>query len=178
MGSHTIKFTADSTGESITFRPITGEGAVVFEISDVSLERVLVDTQVSSKPVKNFLSGESDTGDEIFFRIDTVPIDLYENTSHEKLFEIYVNPLSVLTKTKRGMLMKVFVGLDDEPFFELKGDVLKGVSVLKVNQEGQGKSANPLCQSMRLSYRDSSKQRCRIMHSAILYLPTPMDYSA
>jgi hypothetical protein len=172
MGSHTIKFIADSTGESITFRPITGAGAVVFEITDVSLKRVLVDTQVLSWPVKKFLSGESDSGDEIFFRIDTIPINLHED------FEIYVNPISVLTKTKRGMLMKVFVGLDDNPFFELKGDVSKGVSILKVSQEGQGKPTNPLCQNIRLSYRDSSKQRCRIMHSAILYLPTPMDYSA
>lgn len=171
MGVHTINFTADATGESITFRPLTGDGAVVFDISDVSLKRILVESQVTSYPVKKFLYGETDDGGEIFFRIDTPTIHLQNN------FEIYVTPISIVTKIDRGSSMKCFIALDEEDFYEVEGQITKGTSIIKIKDKNILMPMPALARKMRVSWRDSSKQLCRITQGAILYLPTTMDYS-
>lgn len=180
----TADFIADASGNYLSFVPVSSSKNMV--ITDVSL-KAFTDggpADDARTPVKKFLYGTTDDGDEIFFRVDTVPLQLFPSSKSttpspfSSVPEVYATPISVITETERGITTKTFVGLDSEPFFELKGDTIKGISILKVIQEGQGKMRTTLCQTMRLSYRDSSKQRCRIMHSAILYLPTPIDYSA
>jgi hypothetical protein len=171
MGVHTINFTADSSGESITFRPITGDGAVVFDIAEVSLKRILVETQVTSLPVKKFLSGETDDGGEVFFRIDTPHIHLQDN------FEIYVTPIAIVTRTERGSSMKCFVAFDESDFYEIEGQITKGTSIIKIKDQDTLIPMPALARKVRISWRDSSKQLCRITQGAILYLPTTMDYS-
>lgn len=170
MSVHTINFTADSSGESIIFRPIIGDGAVVFTIAEVSLKRIMVETQTTSFPVKKFLSGDTDDGKEIFFRIDTSYIHLQDN------FEIYVNPISIITKTERGSSMKCFVATDEEDFYEIDGQITKGTSIIKIKDKNNP-TLPALARKVRISWRDSSKQLCRITQGAILYLPTTMDYS-
>jgi hypothetical protein len=177
-------FIADASGDYLSFVPVFSDRNMV--ITDISL-KAFTDggpADDARTPTKKFLYGTTDDGDEIFFRMDTVPLQLFPSSKsttpspYSSVPEIYATPISVITETERGITTKTFVGLDNEPFFELKGDTIKGISILKIIQDGQGKPRTALCQTMRLSYRDSSKQRCRVMHSAILYLPTPIDYSA
>lgn len=177
-------FIANDSGDYISFVPVYSNKSMV--ITDVSLKAFSDGGPADDarKPVKKFLYGNTDDGKEIFFRIDTIPLQLFPSSKSttpspfSSVPEFYATPISVITETERGTTIKTFVGLDNEPFFELKGDTVKGISILKIDQEGQGKTKTNLCQTMRLSYCDSSKQRCRIIHSAILYLPTPIDYSA
>lgn len=119
--------------------------------------------------VVSFLEGNTDEDSEIFMRFDTQEIQLLRE------FETYANPLAVITEMYRGTQTKCFVSLDREPFYELEGTVTKGVSSLKVHNKDRTKNSPVPTRKIKLSFRDSSKQRCRIVQTAIVYSPTTMD---
>jgi hypothetical protein len=122
--------------------------------------------------VVGFLDGDTDEGSEIFMRFDTQEIQLLRE------FETHASPLAVVSEVYRGSQVKCFVSLDKEPFYELEGTATKGVSILKVHSHDRQKVSPVLCRKMKLSYRDSSKQRCRINQVAIVYAPTTVDEPA
>lgn len=128
-------------------------------------ERLLMTHNGQDHYVKEFLNGNTDDGDEIFFRIDTNEIQLM------KEFENVSNPISISTQVRRGSLLKGFVKLDRKPFYQMKGDIRKGVSILKVSAKTEEEQAAVLCHTIKISLRDSSQQRCRIHQMAINYLP-------
>lgn len=172
-GSKSVIFTnvAFEVGDNnISFNPNTNVGSVT--IDNVSLKKVLQPPVDDNIPIKEFLSGTTDEGREIFFRADTQELQLTPE------FEIWSNPTTVLTRLQRGHATKCFVSIDNQDFHELQGNVIKGVSVLKINSRNPEEVVSPtMGKKIQLSWRDSSKQLCRLIQAAIIFTPGTTDYS-
>lgn len=165
----TVTTTFTSLGATkITFAPIDGWTG---SIDSVSLRAIYVSASVENKPISEFLVGTTDRGKEIFFRADTKAIHLVKD------FEMYSNPISIINDTERGTMMKCFISVEGEQFFELEGTVNKGVSILKIESPGPNIVKPVVCRHLRISWRDSSKQLCRLLQSAIVFLPTTIEQS-
>lgn len=156
---------ADQNWYVHTNMPIT---EFVSFISTDGVDHLLGSHDGNSKSVMDMLTGTLDDGKEIFFRADTQELQFVRE------IEVFANPLSVITEVYRGSQMKCLISVDREPFYELAGTVKKGVSILKVNSEDAEKTKPVLCRKIRISYRDASKQLCRINQCAITYVPTTM----
>ena len=168
-GAISTSFTADNSGNSISFLP---NGYITdVDIDNISLKEILHPSVDDNIPIKEFLSGNTDEGQEIFFRVDTLIIQIQPS------MQMYSNPLAVVTDLEAGTQMKTFVSLDDKPFYQLEGTNTKGVSILKFNARSDEEKKPPLIQSIQVSYRDSSKNLCKITQMAIITLPTTIDYS-
>lgn len=163
-------FIADGSGNKLTF--LANASTISATVDVVSLRETLIIPDPPSLPVKEFLTGTTDEGQPIFFRADTPLIQLTDQ------FETFSNPLAVINRTQRGTLMKTFVALDDGDFYEIEGTISKGVSIQKVHSENRrNKPSPPNARKMRVSWRDGSKQLCRLIQSAIVFTPGTMDYS-
>ena len=93
-------------------------------------------------------------------------------------FEWFINPVAIVVETDRGTYKKVFISPDeDQDFYELSGTVSKGVTILKANSPSSNIPKPVLGRHIRLSFRDASKQLCRLMQCSILFIPTAMDYT-
>ena len=170
MPTYSTTFIADNSGESISF--VSSGTTPALTIDNVSLKQVTTAASVENPSVKEFLYGANDEGGSIFFRADTQQIQL--NTQ----FETFSNPIAVATRTQKGTLVKCFVALDDGDFYEIQGTVVKGVSVLKIHSRDiKDLPTPPLAREIRISWRDSSKQLCRLLQSSIIFIPGTMDYS-
>lgn len=122
--------------------------------------------------VLSFLEGDTDESAEIFMRFDTQEIQLL------KEFETNATPIALVTEVYRGSQAKAFVSLDKNQFYELEGTATKGISILKVHGPDKKQLNSPICRKIKISYRDSSKQRCRINQFALIYTPTTIDAPA
>jgi hypothetical protein len=118
--------------------------------------------------VKEFLSGETDDGTEIFFRADLPKITL------NQLWELVNNPIGINLETERGSSMKCFVSMNEgnPEYYELQGKINKGVTILKIHGKGDERGSPPPTRLISLSIRDSSKQLCRLLRLAIVFVPT------
>lgn len=132
-------------------------------------EKLYATSNVTDASVVSFLEGNTDEGAEIFMRIDTQEIQLL------KEFETHASMLALVTEVYRGSQLKAFVSLDKQQFYELEGTADKGASVLKIHGVDKKVATPPLCRKIKVSYRDSSKQRCRINQVALVYTPTAVD---
>lgn len=119
--------------------------------------------------VLSLLDGDTDEGAEIFMRVDTQEFQLI------KEFETHATPIALVTEVYRGSQVKAYVSLDKERFYELEGTAVKGVSILKIHSSDKRGDLSPICRKMKVSYRDSSKQRCRLNQFAVVYTPTTID---
>ena len=135
-------------------------------------EHCLYTSSKTGAPVKEFLIGNTDDGAEIFMRADTQVIQLLPNV------ETYAMPISVITEMDRGSLTKCFISLDKGEFYELEGEVTKGISIMKINGIDRNAVSPPLARRIQLSYRDSSKQLNKIIQSTLVYAPTNMSNPA
>jgi hypothetical protein len=142
-------------------------------IDSLGTERLLINHSGTGKYTKEFLdeSSTTDDGSEIFMRVDTQDMQLMQE------FETYANPTSVIIDMDRGAMLKAFVSLDGEDFYELEGTAKKGATILKINSREKGTSSPSLCRKIKVSFRDMSKQICRISQAAITYLPSTIDLS-
>jgi len=142
------------------------EFATFVETSDVN-KLELIDNE-GNKAVKEFLSGETDNGTEINFRIDTIKLTPMPTT-----FDYYIKPMTLLIETDRGSALQAYVNLDKkEEFYPLEGKITKGLSVLKINNKDSERGKPPVCRLISISLRDSSKQLCKISRMALSFLPT------
>lgn len=159
---------AQATGVyALTFTESLGASVVIKEISVRSVKSF-----AQNYSVKEFLSGNSDEDKEIFFRADTQRLQLSKN------FELFYTPIAIITKLQRGSLVKCFVALGDDDFYQLEGNAGKGTSITKVHSsEENDKETPPLTREIRISWRESSKQVCRLTQGGIISLPTNMDYT-
>ena len=137
-------------------------------ISPSGTEYLLGTSTDGSRSVMSFLEGNTDDGREIFFRADTQELQLL------KEFETYVNPLALVVEVLRGAQMKCYISPDKEDFYELNQPPQKGISIIKVNNRSKNDRNPVICHKIKVSFRDSSKQRCRLGQFAIVYLPTTM----
>lgn len=120
------------------------------------------------KSVKEFLSGETDDGTEINFRIDTIKLTPMPTT-----FDYHIKPVTLLIDTERGASLQAYVNLDKkEKFYPLEGKIVKGLSVIKVNNKDEDRGTPPVCRLISISLRDTSKQICKLSRMTLTYLPT------
>lgn len=139
-------------------------------VDKVSLKK-LTPAVNDNLPIKEFLYGDTDEGNPVFFRADTQTLQIQPNP------EMYSTPIAIATETERGSQLKAFVSIDDKPFYQLEGTITKDVSILKTDARSDEEMTPPLAQSIQLSFRDSSKNRCRVVQTAIITTPTSIDYS-
>lgn len=137
-------------------------------VDKTGAERLLMAHGGTGKHVKEFLSGFTDDGEEIVSRADTQLIQFSPKA------EVYNSPMAVISEIDRGTLTKCFVSLDKDPYYEIQGTFEKGVSTLKVTNKTRNRESPVLCKRMRLSFRDASKQRNRILQASISYAETKM----
>ena len=169
MSTVVVKFLADDSGDSISFK--CNSSPADLSIDNVSLKEVISEETPANFSVKEFLSGTTDEGDPIFFRVDTQQIQFDEDT-----FELFSNPIAVVSKIQRGSLVKCFVALDDDDFYEIQGTFKKGVSTIKIHSKDRKNIPTPpVAREIRISWRDSSKQLCRLTQSSIIFIPGTMD---
>lgn len=141
-------------------------------LTTAGTERLLMEHTGAGKSVKDFLNGNTDDGDTIFMRVDTQEIQLMQE------FELYSAPIEVATEVDRGSSMKVFIALDSDDFYEIDESAKKGIGKLKIVSKDNTrdlKDEPPICRKLRLSFRDSSKQICRLTQFALIYLPTTLE---
>lgn len=164
-----ILFTADGSGQRITF-VVAGVSSGI--IDDVILQKIEVEEHGNTPVIKDVFVGSTDEGQEIHFRADTHNIQLIGE------FETFAVPLAIVTKSQRGSLIKCFVALGDEDFYELDGTATKGTSIVKIHKiEREAETNTKAVREVRISWRDSSKQLCRLTQGGIIFLPTTMSYT-
>lgn len=122
-------------------------------------------TDDTSKDVKTFLEGTSDNGDEIFFRADTQPFAIAGN------LEDLSNPETIILESERGSSVQCFVSLDDGDYYPIEGNLEKGISKLKIHAPDDSEGKPPVTHYIALSFRDGSKQRCKLGRAALTYVP-------
>ncbi|MFA6315578.1 MAG: hypothetical protein WC648_04400 [Candidatus Paceibacterota bacterium] len=168
MATIDLKFIADSSGDLLLFKS-DGNSANI-SVDNISLKEVITDETGPNFSVKEFLSGTTDEGDPIFFRADSQQLQLNQS------FEVFSTPLAIVNRTQRGNSMKCFVALDDGDYYELQGTVSKGVSTLKIHSIDKSNIPSPpLAREIRISWRDSSKQLCRLIQTSIIFSGNTMD---
>ena len=151
-------------------------------IEETDSDRLEFTDTSGNHSVKEFLSGETDDGKEIDFRIDTMKVSLQSGTSSSAssaasaaypFFERSSNPIAVAVESERGAAVQVFANLENgEEFYPLEGTVVKGLSVVKITNKDENRGKPPICRLISFSFRDSSKQICKLSRMNIIYVPT------
>jgi len=130
--------------------------------------------------VKEFLSGETDDGHNIHFRIDTMKLTTGVNPSNTSStnFEYSSKLIALLTEAERGAAMRCFVNLEnEEEYYPIEGTISKGLSVLKITDKDPARGKPPYCRLVSLSIRDSSPQICKLSRMTLITLPTTDENS-
>lgn len=144
-------------------------------INTAGTERLLMEHSSDGKYIKEFLVGNTDDGQEIFFRADTQEMQLISE------FEYYSSPTEVFTELDRGSQLKTFISLDGEDFYEIQGASKKGINKLRIGTDNNNKDLqnnSPVCRKVSLSFRDSSKQICRLNQVVLIHSPTTTEDAA
>ena len=143
----------------------TGITATQFDtyVESSNPDRLLYSSTDSNYPIFEFLTGTLDNDNEIPFRIDT------GNIGPLKEFERYFSPQKIIVDIERGSGMTCFISLDDDPFYELQGTLVKGCSVVTIIGKDGDISSPPRCKKINISIRDYSKQLCKISRTALLF---------
>jgi len=136
-------------------------------LEEADSDRLEFTDNAGDHAVKEFLSGETDDGTEIHMRFDTMKF------TPQSDFENSINPIALLTDVERGSNMEVFVNLEnEEEYYAVEGNVVKGLSVIKITNKDDQRGKPPVCRLISVSLRDSSPQRCKINRMSLIYLPT------
>lgn len=144
----------------------TNVKATAFETAILSASAdVLTLTDGDSKDVKTFLDGNTDDGEEIIFRVDSQPFPIAAN------MEDLSNPELVIVESERGSSMQAFIALDGGEFFQIEGKIEKGVSKLRIHDKDVDRGSPPVGHYMAVSFRDSSKQICKLARVAVTFVP-------
>ena len=130
-------------------------------------KRLLYASQDTNFAIKEFLDGtNNDCGNDIYFRIDT------DNFTLSKAFEKICYPSDAIIETERGNNLQVFVSMDNEPFYQIRGEAVKGCVVLKINDENNDEKGPARGRRLKLSFRDFTKNVCSISRVAVIYADT------
>ena len=132
-------------------------------------EQLLMEHGDTGHYIKEFLVGNTDDGSEIFFRADSNEMQFMKEIEYSVILK------SVATNLHRGALMTTMISLDGEPFYEIEGTNKKGITPLKITPRDKSQIQPVYCKRLQLSFRESSKQLCRIVQAAVIYLPTSLN---
>jgi hypothetical protein len=144
----------------------TGINATMFEtyVSSSGTDRLEYASGADeSYVVYELFNTEEQNGAEIPMRIDTDYITLassFENISY---------PQKIIVEAERGSGMQCFVSLDNDDFYQISGDIVKGCTVLKINNRSDYLTEIPRCRRIRISIRDYTSKVCKISRIAIIY---------
>lgn len=134
-------------------------------IDSLDSGRLVLSDNDGSHQIKAFLEGVTDDGEEIFMRADTHSLPLSDD------IENISSPYGIIVTAERGSMMEVFVGLDDEPFYPIEGRAEKGVTSLKITASDKTRGQPPTCRRIAFSFRDSSRQICKLGPAVLTYVP-------
>jgi hypothetical protein len=145
-------------------------------IEGVDSDRLeFTDTQ-GNHAVKEFLSGDTDDGEIIHFRIDTTKLTMGINSgsgSSGSAFEYSSKLIALLTEVERGSAIQLYANLEnEEEYYPIEGTIRKGLSVIKMTDKDAARGKPPYCRLVSLSLRDSSKQLCKMSRMSLIYIPT------
>lgn len=132
-------------------------------------DKLVFTTPDKNLAIKEFLNGTTDDGEEIFMRVDLNKITFqgaYEN----------INTLnSMIIESERGNALRVFVSITEvnNEWYEIEGQVMKGISILKISPEDDEAGEPTQCRLLNVSLRDSSLQTPKLTRMSILYTPEP-----
>jgi hypothetical protein len=129
-------------------------------------DRLEFSSTTSPMHIYELFYNETDSDDEIPFRIDTQNITLCNN------FENFAYPRKIIVESERGSGISCFVSLDEDNFYQLKGEAKKGISTFFVNSKDEEIAEPPRCRNIKISLRDFSKKLCKISRIAIIYTDT------
>ena len=125
----------------------------------------------SAYPVNEFLRDQVDdyveNDVEIPFRIDT------GNLTLSKQFENMCYPQKLVIEMERGSGIQAYVGLDNDPFYQLQGEAVKGCTILDITARDQMQTTPVRCRQINISLRDTTNKLCKITRIAVLYADTP-----
>jgi len=195
MGKKGLSILA-SIGDVTLYHP---DGSINKVLSDVCLEKDLkkdnwyVHTGITATQFATFPSSSSadrleysstDTGYHVFelFRGEVddkvtsdkeiaMRVDM-NNITLSKQFEKICYPMEVIIEAERGSGIKCFISLDNDSFYEIEGEAIKGCTVLKVTNKDANIEKPPRCRQIRVSIRDFTKKLCKISRVAIIYSDT------
>jgi len=139
-------------------------------IDALDTDRLMLTDTGGNHSVKEFLSGETDDGIEIPFRIDTMYLTL------QAPWENLNNLVTILVDVDRGSAGKVFIDLGNgDGYYPLPGNLLKGLSNIKVLGKDPARGQPPVARLVSISIRDSSKQICKYSRMSLIFIPTTND---
>lgn len=115
--------------------------------------------------VYEFLAGNNDNTKEIPWELTTSPITLSSE------FEKICYPKEIILEIERGSGIKCFISLDGGSFYEIKGEAIKGCTVLKVTPQYDHEEY-ARCRNITISLREFSKTLCKLSRIAINYSDT------
>ena len=137
-------------------------------IETTNSDRLEFTDTAGNHAVKEFLSGESDDGEVIHFRVDTMKL-----TTQPTNFEYSSKLIALMTEVERGTAIQLYVNLENnEEYYPIEGTIVKGLSVIKISDKDAFRGKPPVCRLVSLSLRDSSKQICKISRMTLVTLPT------
>lgn len=134
-------------------------------IDTAGTEHLLMN-HTGSNTVKEFLVGNTDDGEEIHFRADTQLFQLMKKP------EMFASPTAIVAEIDRGSLVECFVSVDGADFYPVKGAFRKGISFLKISEEKKGDVSPQTCRNIQISFRDSSKQICKLLQLSMAFSPS------
>lgn len=136
-------------------------------VSSTNTDKLEFCSSDTNFPIMELFSGNIDdavtANKEISFRVDTNNITLGDS------FENCCYPQQLIVETERGTGIKCFVSLDKEPFYEVLGEIGKGLSILKITGRNNDVTQPPRCRTIRISLRDNSKKICKITRMSLVY---------
>lgn len=103
---------------------------------------------------------------EIPFRIDTGNIYL------ASYYENFTYPMQIIAEIERGASMTCWISLDDGDWYEVRGNLIKGVNVIKIESKNKTTAIPPRCRKINISFRDNSLQLCKLSRFAIVNSPS------
>lgn len=141
-----------------TYRETSGYNRLIYESTETGLHCFELFT--------GDLDDKVTSDKEIAFVAETGDITLGKN------FEDIVAVHEIVVESKRGASLQCFISVDGGEFYQVKGDIRKGITTLKVTAKNDDSNQPVKLNKINISFRDSSAQLCKISRFAILYQPT------
>ncbi|MFA5696165.1 MAG: hypothetical protein WC917_01730 [Bacilli bacterium] len=145
-------------------------------IESVDSDRLEFTDKQGNHAVKEFLAGDTDDGEIIHFRVDTIKLTMGINSTSGTggvAFEYSNKLIALLTEAERGSAIQLYVNLEnEEEYYPIEGTIRKGLSITKIKDKDPQRGEPSYCRLVSLSLRDSSRQLCKLSRMSLIFVPT------